>query len=74
MPKFQPSMTKIVGGVAFQRNKMATILYMYRLGSCIEHSIDTIVCDKVVVLKLMIKCEGSCEIIVYVFIPLAYIF
>ena len=30
MPKFQPSMTKIVGGVCVQRNKMATILYMYR--------------------------------------------
>ena len=27
VPKFQPSMTKIVGGVAFQRNKMATVLY-----------------------------------------------
>ena len=30
VPKFQPSMTKIVGGVCVQRNKMATILYMYR--------------------------------------------
>ena len=28
VPKFQPSMTKIVGGVCVQRNKMATILYM----------------------------------------------
>ena len=30
VPKFQPSMTKIVGRVCVQRNKMATILYMYR--------------------------------------------
>ena len=30
VPKFQPSMTEIVGGVCVQRNKMATILYMYR--------------------------------------------
>ena len=31
VPKFQPSVTKTVGGVCIPRNKMATILYMYRL-------------------------------------------
>ena len=36
VPKFQPSVTKTVGGVAFQRNKIATILYMYRFYICID--------------------------------------
>ena len=37
VPKFQPSVTKTVGGVWFPRNKMATILYMYRFRVTLDY-------------------------------------